>query len=188
MAKASDIQKGLVILFKNEPHLVTDFQHVNPGKGGAFIRTKLKSLKTGKVLENTFKVEENIDFVDLERKKVQFLYQTDREYTFMDMNTFEQFTISEEILGQYAPYLKEGLEVNLLVSEGTPITVDFPKKVVYKVIEAPPAVKGDTATNVTKEITLENGLKIKAPLFIKENDLVIVNTETGEYVERASGE
>jgi elongation factor P len=188
MAKASDIQKGLAIIFKNEPYLVIDFQHVNPGKGSAFVRTRLKSLKTGKVLENTFKADETIEFVELERKKVQYLYGTENEYTFMDMNTYEQFSVKAEVIGQYAPYLKEGLEVALLLSNGLPVTVDFPKKVVLKVIEAPPAVRGDTATNVTKEITLENGLKVKAPLFIKEGDMVVVNTERGEYVERANPE
>lgn len=184
MSKASDIQKGLVIKFKDEPHLVVDYQHVNPGKGAAFIRSRLKSLKTGKVIENTFKVEEPVEFIDLERKKVQYLYGTDNEHAFMDMGTYEQFSVGADVMGQYAPYLKEGLEITLLLSDGAPVTVDFPKKVVLKVIEAPPGVRGDTATNVTKEIVLENGLKVRTPLFIKEGDTVIINTDTGEYVER----
>ncbi|MDP3244204.1 MAG: elongation factor P [bacterium] len=184
MARASEIQKGLAIVFKNEPHLVVDFQHVNPGKGAAFVRARLKSLKTGKVIENTYKSEESIEFVELERKKVQYLYGGQNEYTFMDMVTYEQFSLNGEIVGPYASYLKENMEVTLLLSDSVPVTVDFPKKVTLKVTEAPPAVRGDTATNVTKEITLENGLKIKTPMFIKEGDMVIINTETGEYVER----
>lgn len=182
------MQKGLAIQYKGEPHLIVDYQHVNPGKGAAFIRSKLKSLKTGKVLENTFKVEEPVEFIDLERKKVQYLYGTDSEYTFMDMSTYEQFSVNADVMGQYAPYLKEGLEVTLLLSDGVPVTVDFPKKVILKVVEAPPGVRGDTATNVTKEVVLENGLHARTPLFIKEGDTVVINTDTGEYVERSTQE
>lgn len=163
---------------------MVDFQHVNPGKGSAFVRTRLKSLRSGKVLENTFKSDESVESVELERKKVQYLYGTANEFTFMDMGTYEQFSVGADVMGQYALYLKEGLEVTLLISEGVPVTVDFPKKVTLKVIEAPPAVRGDTATNVTKEITLENNLKVRAPLFIREGSLVVINTETGKYVER----
>lgn len=187
MSKASEISRGLILNFKNEPHLVVDFQHVNPGKGSAFVRTKLKALKTGKVVENTFKSDEAVEFLEMDRKKVQYLYGTPTEYTFMDMKTYEQFSIGQEVVGEGAKYLKEGIEVSILVDEnGVPITVDLPKKVTLKVTEAPPAVKGDTSGNVTKEIVLENGLKVRAPLFIKEGDLVIVNTDTGEYVERST--
>ena len=189
MAKANEISRGLVLTFKGEPHLVVDFQHVNPGKGAAFVRTKLKALKTGKVVENTFKSDEAVEFQEMERKKVQYLYGTPTEHSLMDMKTYEQFSIGHEIIGEYAQYLKEGVEVTLLLDEsGAPITVDFPKKVTLKVMESFPGVRGDTSGNVLKEITLENGLKIKAPLFIKEGDLVIVNTDTGEYVERATAE
>jgi len=182
------MQKGLAIQYKGEPHLIVDYQHVNPGKGAAFIRSRLKSLKTGKVIENTFKIEEPVDFIDLERKKVQYLYGTDSEHTFMDMGTYEQFSVGAEVLGQYAQYLKEGLEITLLLSDSVPVTVDFPKKVTLKVTEAPPGVRGDTATNVTKEVVLENGLHARTPLFIKEGDTVVINTDTGEYVERATQE
>jgi len=187
MAKANEISRGLVLTFKGEPHLVVEFQHVNPGKGSAFVRTRLKGLKSGKVLEQTFKSDESVEFVEMERRKVQYLYGTPTEYTFMDMKTYEQFSVGADVLGQYTQYLKEGLEVVLLVNESeTPVTVDFPKKVTLKVTEAPPAVKGDTSGNVTKEITLENGLKVRTPLFIKEGSLIIVNTDTGEYVERSA--
>lgn len=187
MPKANEISRGLVLNFKGEPHLVADFQHVNPGKGGAFVRTRLKGLRSGKVLEQTFKSDEAVEFVEMERKKVQYLYGTPAEHTFMDMKTYEQFSVDAGVLGQYAPYLKEGLEVVLLTDEdGTPVTVDFPKKVTLKVTESFPGVRGDTSGNVLKEITLENGLKVRVPLFIKEGDLVIVNTDTGEYVERST--
>lgn len=185
MASTQDIKKGVVILFRDEPHLVVEFEHIMPGKGSAFIRTKLKNLKSGKVLENTFKVGEKIDLVDLEKRKVQFLYATDEKFTFMDNATYEQFEVGHDVMAGFEPYLKEGLEVVLLFSDGAPVTVEFPKKVSFKVIEAAPGVRGDTATGrVTKEVTLENGLKIRVPLFIKEGDIIIINTETGEYVER----
>ena len=186
MSKASEVSRGLIMLHKNEPHLVVDFQHVNPGKGGAFVRTRLKGLKSGKVLEQTFKSDETVEFVEMERRKVQYLYGTPTEHTFMDMKTYEQFSVGADVMGNYGPYLKEGLEVVLLVDEsGAPVTVDFPKKVTLQVTEAPPAVRGDTSGNVTKEITLENGLTVRTPMFIKQGDLVVVNTDTGEYVERA---
>lgn len=194
MAKANEISRGLILNYKNEPHLVVDFQHVNPGKGSAFVRSRLKALKTGKVVENTFKSDETVEFVEMERKKVQYLYgpsheggaSTPTEYTFMDMKTYEQFSVGPEVIGEYAQYLKEGIEVTILVDEsGVPITVDFPKKVTLKVTEAFEAVRGDSSGNVQKEVVLENGLKIRAPMFIKDGDLVIVNTDTGAYVERA---
>ncbi len=186
MASTQDIKKGVVILFKNEPHLVVEFEHIMPGKGSAFVRTRLKNLKTSKVLENTFKVGEKIDLVDLEKRKVQYLYTSGDKFAFMDNTTYEQFEIGRETIAGFEPYLKEGLEIILLFSDGVPVTVEFPKKVSYKVVEAEPGVRGDTASGrVTKEITLENGLKIRAPLFIKEGDTVVINTETGEYVERA---
>ena len=185
MSKASEIKKGLAILFKNEPHLIVDFQHVNPGKGAAFVRTRLKALKTGKVAETTFKSEETINFVDMERKKVQYLYGDASGYTFMDMASYEQFSINADIIGEAAAYFKEGIEITLLLSEGVPVTVELPKKVTLKVTEAFEAVRGDSSGNVQKEVVLENGLKIRAPMFIKDGDLLIVNTDTGAYVERA---
>lgn len=189
MARANEISRGLVLNFKNEPHLVVEFQHVNPGKGGAFVRARLKGLRSGKVLENTFKSDEAVEFVEMERKKVQYLYGTPTEFTFMDMKTYEQFSVGAEVMGQYAPYLKDGLEVVLLTDEaGVPVTVDFPKKVTLKVTEAAEAVRGDTSGNVQKEVVLENGLKVRTPMFIKEGNFVIVNTDTGEYVERAAQE
>lgn len=188
MASTQDIKKGVVILFKNEPHLVTEFEHIMPGKGSAFVRTKLKNLKTGKVLENTFKVGEKVNLIDLEKRRAQYLYASGDKFVFMDNATYEQFEVGTDVLAGFEKYLKEGLEVILLFSDGSPITCEFPKKVSYKVTEAEPGVKGDTASGrVTKEVTLENGLRARAPLFIKEGDTIVVNTETGEYAERATG-
>lgn len=187
MSSTQDIKKGVVILFKNEPHIVTEFEHIMPGKGSAFVRTKLKNIKSGKVLENTFKVGEKVDLVDLEKKRVQFLYSSGDIFSFMDNATYEQFEVNKEVLSGFEKYLKEGLEVILLFSDGVPINSEFPKKVTYKVIEADPGVRGDTASGrVTKEVTLEGGIKARVPLFIKEGENIILNTETGEYAERAT--
>lgn len=189
MPRANEISRGLILNYKNEPHLIVDFQHVNPGKGSAFVRSKLKALKTGKVVENTFKSDESVEFVEMERVKVQYLYGTPTEFTFMNMKNYEQFSVGPEVIGDYAKFLKEGLEVTILVDEQeVPITVDFPKKVTLKVTEAFEASRGDTSGNVTKEVTLENGLTARAPMFIKEGDMLVINTDTGEYVERASQE
>lgn len=185
MVTTADIKRGIAIVFKNEPHLVVEFQHVNPGKGSAFVRTRLKALKTGKVVEHTYKSGEAIEMVDLERKKVQYLYGTQTEYTFMDNTSYEQFTVGPEVLGEYAQYLKEGMELTLLTDAGIPVTCDFPKKVTLKVVDSPEAVRGDTSNNLTKDAKLENGLEIKVPLFIKEGESIIINTDTGDYVERA---
>lgn len=181
----SDISKDIVIKFKNGLYLVIEFQHVNPGKGSAFVRTRLKNLESGKVIENTFKAGETIEIVDVEKKKMQFLYRDASGITFMDSATYDQITVPVDILGEKAAYFKEGQEATVLSYNNNPITVELPKKITLKVVDAPPSVRGDTAGNVTKEVSLETGVKVNVPLFIKEGDLVVINTETGEYVERA---
>ncbi len=173
-------------MFKGAVHVVTDAQHVNPGKGSAFVRAKLKNVQTGKTLENTFKVSESVETVELDRMNMQYLYKDANNYYFMDNSTFEQVGIPADMLGDRGLYLKEGQEVSVLMYEGRALSVDLPKKLTFKVVEAMPAVKGDTASGrVTKECTLETGMKIHVPLFVEQGDLIVVNTETGEYVERA---
>jgi elongation factor P len=186
MATTSDIKKGVILKFKNEPWLVIEFQHVKPGKGGAFVRTKLKNIRDGKVVDNTFKTGETIEIEELERKKMKFLYTEGNNYYFMDPETYDQVSLPVEVIGDKAKFLKEDLDVDVVYHEGNPLTAELPIKIKYKVIEAPPAVKGDTASgSVTKTVVLENGLKLPVPIFIKEGDEIIVNTEKGEYVERA---
>ncbi|MFH1192652.1 MAG: elongation factor P [bacterium] len=182
----ADFKKAVAILWKDEPYVITDFQKVNPGKGTAFTRTKIKNCKSGKVLEITFKSGEGIETADLVTRKAQFLYSEPEKYNFMDQETYEQVSIAKEAIEEQGRFLKEDLEVYVLYYNDNPISIDLPPKVVYKVIEAPDAVKGDTSTTATKFITLENNLKVQAPLFIKEGDNVRINTETGEYVERVS--
>lgn len=187
MASTSDVKKGIVIRTPNDLFVVVEFQHVNPGKGAAFVRTRMKSLSSGKVVEVTYKTSESVDIVQVDFRTMQFLYKNEDNFAFMNMESYEQIEMNGELIGEEAKYLKEGLDVVVGLYEGRPVNVQIPKKIKYKVVEAPPAVRGDSATgNVTKEITLDNGLRIQAPIFIKEGEEVLVNTETGEYSARAS--
>lgn len=184
-ATINEISKGIVIKKDGELYFITDFQHVNPGKGAAFVRTRLRNVRSGKTLEATFKANEDIEIAEVERRRMQYLYGSDGLFTFMDNDNYEQLEINEAILGDRAAYLKEGMEVFVAVYEGAPVAVELPRKANYKVASSPPGVRGDTAGgNVTKEAILENGLKVQVPLFIKEGEEVVINTETGEYVER----
>lgn len=182
MGDTTDIKKGAVIKHQNDLYVVTVFQFVNPGKGSAFTKTKMKSIATGKTIEITYKSGETVDVVQVQRQNLQFLYKTGDMYSFMNNETYETMEVSEDILGDDGKYLKEGLEVIGVMYEGAVVAIELPKKVQYKVMTAPPAVKGDSAGgNVTKEIILENGLVVYAPIFIKEGEEITVNTETGEY-------
>ncbi len=186
MATTSDIRKGAVIRHNNELYVVVDFQHVNPGKGAAFTRTRMKHLSTGKVIEITYKSGESLEIVSVQFQTMQYLYKSDIAYTFMNTENYEQVDMDADLIGDDAKYLKEGIEVIIGVYEERPVSIQLPKKIQYKVVEAPPAVKGDSAAgNVTKEIKLDNGLTIQAPIFIKEGEEILVNTETGEYSARA---
>lgn len=186
MSSPSEIKKGSVLLLNNEPWVVTEFQHINPGKGAAFVRTRIKNVRTGKTLEATYKVSESIDLVEVEYRNMQYLYHDATGYTFMDMGSYEQSTMSDNEVGEQGKYLREGLEVVLAMYEGRPIALQLPKKMTFKVVETMPAVKGDTASgNVTKDAKTDGGFTVRVPLFIKEGEGVIVNTDTGEYVERA---
>ncbi|MDD4476550.1 MAG: elongation factor P [Patescibacteria group bacterium] len=186
MSSTNEIRKGVVIRHQNDLFVVVEFQHINPGKGAAFVRTRMKSLAAGKVVEITYKVGESVDIVEVEFQTMQYLYKNGANYVFMNMNDYEQVEMNGDLIGDEAKYLKEGIEVIVGLFEEVPVSVQLPKKITYKVVEAPPAVKGDSASgNVTKEITLDNGLKIQAPIFIKEGEEILVNIETGEYSARA---
>ncbi|WKZ28682.1 MAG: elongation factor P [Patescibacteria group bacterium] len=186
MPSVNEINKESVVMYKDEPHIVVEFQHVNPGKGGSFVRTRLKNARTGKVFENTYKAAESVEFVDLERRNLQYTYNDGKNWFFMDQASFEEIFIPKEVLAEKANYLKEGQEIQGFFYEGECLNVVLPKKMVLKVTEAFDAVKGDSSGNITKEVTLETGYKIKVPIFIKEGDLLSINTDTGEYVERAN--
>lgn len=185
MASTSDIRKGLVIEFNNDLYSVIEFMHVKPGKGAAFVRTKLKSLTTGKVIDNTFPSGAKFETARVERKKFQYLYQDEVGYHFMDNETFAQVTIDESFLTN-PQFLQDGAEVEVLVHAETemPITVELPQKVTMTVTYTEPGLKGDTATNASKPATVESGAEVNVPLFINEGDRIIIDTETGSYVGR----
>ncbi|MFC1638816.1 elongation factor P [Patescibacteria group bacterium] len=186
MADTTAIKKDAFLMFKDAVHQVVEFQHVNPGKGSAFVRTRLRNVQTGKVIDNTFKTSESVEPVDLARANMQFLYADDTGCHFMDNESFEQVTISAELIGGKKQFLTEGQEVTVMLHDGQPLTVDLPKKLAFTVTEAMPAVKGDSAQGrVTKEVTVETGMKVQVPLFVEQGDRIVINTEKEEYVERA---
>ena len=185
MATTSDIRNGLCIEFNHGLWQVVQFQHVKPGKGAAFVRTKLKNLETGKVLENTFPAGAKIDPVRIENRKYQYLYNDDMGYHFMNTDSYEQISLMKELIN--APdLLKDGQEVNILfhAEKEMPLVCDLPAAVVLEVVWTEPGVKGDTATNTMKPAKLETGAEVQVPLFINEGDFVKVTTEDGKYSER----
>jgi len=185
MYETSDIRKGLKIELEGEVYTVVEFLHVKPGKGGAFIRTKLKSLAKGSVVEKTFRSGEKLGRPDLEEKKMQFLYSSDDQYCFMDAETYEQTFLTEEQLGSSRDYLKENTTIAVLMHNNKPIAVELPTFVALAINKTEPGEKGDTVSGGTKAATLETGAVIQVPLFLNEGDVVKVDTRTGTYVERA---
>ncbi len=185
MLNLSDIKTGKAITFNGEPYLVTFHQHSKTGRAGAVLRTKLRSLKNGAVLEKTFQGADKIEEADIAKTKAQYLYRDGSDFAFMDSASFEQFSLSKSVIGDLAKYLVENTEVTVLNYNNQPINIELPVKMEFKVVEAPPAIRGNTADGGTKLVTLETGIKVNTPLFIKEGDILRINTETGEYVERA---
>ncbi len=187
MGDTSDIKKGVVIKHQGDLYVVTSFQFVNPGKGQAFSKTKMKSISSGKTMEITYKSGENIDLVQVRRKTMQYLYNDGAMYSFMDKESYETVEVNASIIGDDVKFLKDGLDVICVFHEDAIVAIDLPIKITYTVIRAPDAVKGDTASgNVTKVIELDNGLEINAPIFIKEGDEIVINSTTGEYDSRKS--
>ncbi len=185
MASTSDIKKGLCIVFNNDTYKIIEFLHVKPGKGPAFVRTKLKSLTTGKVLDNTFSAGHKIEEVRVETRKYQYLYPEGNTYHFMNTDDYNQITLEKEALD--APeFLKEGDVVTIIIrtSDELPLAVEMPTHVYLEVAHTEPGVKGNTATNATKPATMETGAKVNVPLFINEGDKIKIDTEKGSYVER----
>ncbi len=184
MYSTTDFRKGLKIEINGEPFVIVDFQHVKPGKGGAFVRTRLKSLITGNVIDQTFRAGERVDKPDLEEREMQFLYETNGEYHFMDVHTYEQLYLTAEQLGDSRDFLKENLVIKALFHNKRPIGIEVPMFVELRVIKAEPWIRGDTATGATKPVTLESGAVIQVPLFVEEGDIVRIDTRTREYIER----
>jgi len=181
----SDFAKGIFIEFKGEPHQIVETTHVNPGKGSAFVRTRLKSLKTGKVQEFTYKSGETVTEVPVATSEMQYLYKEGDNYLFMDNKSYDQFAIPSAMLGNYASYLKPNDVYQVLVNEDTAVGLRFPKKVRLVVTEATEGAKGNTVSGATKTVVVETGAIVTVPLFIREGETIAIDPETGAYLERA---
>jgi len=180
----ADFRKGLKLELEGKPFIIVDFLHVKPGKGGAFVRTRLKNMETGQVLEKTFRSGEKVGRPDLLEREMQYLYQDAEGYCFMDNNNYEQIFIDEDHLGDTKNFLKENIDVKMLFFNNNPIGIELPIFVSLEITQTDPGVRGDTATGATKPATVETGVVIQVPLFINEGDMVKVDTRTGAYVER----
>tara|TARA_B100001175_G_scaffold314054_1_gene322700 strand:- start:933 stop:1499 length:567 start_codon:yes stop_codon:yes gene_type:complete len=185
MVSTSDIRKGLCIKFNNDIYKIIEFLHVKPGKGPAFVRTKLKSVTSGKVLDNTFSAGHKIEDIRVETNKFQYLYNEGDDYNFMNIDDFNQIVVDKRAI-ENPGLMKEGETVSISINteDGLPLSVDMPASVILEVIHAEPGIKGNTATNTTKPATVETGLKINVPLFINEGDKIKVDTVKGNYQER----
>lgn len=188
MYSTADFRNGLKIEISGEPFVIVEFLHVKPGKGGAFVRTKLKSLRTGNVIERTFRSGEKLEKPDLEEREMQYLYRSEGQYCFMDTSTYEQAFLSEEQLGDNRNFLQENIRASILFFNGAPIGVELPNFVVLRVVRTEPGVKGDTASGGSKPAELETGFVVKVPLYLNENELVKIDTRTGAFIERVKGE
>jgi len=186
MASVSDFRNGMAIRHNGEIWIVNEFQHVKPGKGHAFIRTKLKQLNTGKVVDFTFRQHDEIEEVRLEEKDMQYLYDDGEAICVMNMETYDQINVQKGMLGDQLQFLKEGNIVKVLFLEGRVVSATLPMFIELKVTETVPGVKGDTVSNLQKPVTLETGAEIQAPLFIKEGDVLKIDTRDGRYIERVN--
>lgn len=185
MLSISDLQLGTFIIYAGAPHQLIWREHSKLGRGGAILRAKLKNLLTGAIIDFTFKGNEKIEEAQMSRSRAQFTYKDGKELNFMNMQNFEQFSLSQNQVGRSADFLKEGVEVDVLNWNGRPINIFLPIKIELGVKETEPAVRGNTAQgSVTKPAVLETGAKVQVPIFVKVGDIIKVNTETGEYVER----
>lgn len=180
----TEFRNGLKIEIDGEPYIIVEFQHVKPGKGGAFVRTKMKSLKSGNVIDRTFRSGEKVDVPELEEKTMQYLYAADKDRVLMDTSSYEQISMSEKQLGDSVNYLKENMEIKVLYFKGQPINIDIPMFVELKIARTDPGVRGDTASGGSKPATLETGAVVKVPFYLNEGDVVKIDTRSGTFIER----
>jgi len=184
MLSTTSFRPGLKIEIDNTPYEIVEFLHVKPGKGGAFVRTKLRNLLNGRVTDQTFRAGEKFAKPDLASTTMQYLYKDGSDYVFMDMESYEQVHVAEERLGDQWGYLKEGKEVQVLLYRGEMLDLDLPAAVALQIVETEPGIQGDRVSNATKPAKVETGLVVKVPLFINEGDTVKIDTRTGEYISR----
>lgn len=184
MYSTTDFRKGLKIEIDAVPFEIIDFQHFKPGKGGAMVRTKLRNILTGRVLDNTFRSGEKVGRPDLESRDMQFLYREDDNMIFMDLTSYEQLSLSPEVTGDKGGFLKDGQQCRVLLFNGKPLEIEIPISLVLEVTETEPGVKGDTVSNTTKAATVETGVVIQVPLFINIGDRIKIDTRSKEYLGR----
>ncbi|MDO8282860.1 MAG: elongation factor P [Thermodesulfovibrionia bacterium] len=184
MITTSEFRKGAKIEIKGAPHEIVEFQHIKMGRGGAIVKTKVKNLKTGSIFEESFKGGEKVDTPNLEEKSMQYLYKQDNLYYFMDTESYEQFPLTLEQLGDALKFIKENMTVKILYYKNEPLTVDIPLFVELKIEKTDPGFKGDTASGGSKPAVLETGAVVKVPFHINEGDIIRVDTRTSEYIER----
>lgn len=184
MISTNDFRTGLTIELDGEVYQVIDFQHVKPGKGSAFVRSKLKNMRTGAVIDKTFNAGEKVPRAHIERREMQYLYNDGNDYYFMDMESYDQVGLNKEQLENTIKFLKENMTIQLLYFKGEPIGVDLPNFVELEVVETAPGVKGDTAAGGTKPATLETGAVVQVPFFINVGDVLQIDTRTGHYIKR----
>ena len=185
MVVAGDIRKGTTFVLDSQVYTVTEFMHVKPGKGAAFVRTKLKNVMTGGVVEKTFNPSEKLESAVIETREMQYSYTDGEFYYFMDNETFEQIPISKSVLSDSFKFVRENMECKVLSCKGSVFGVEPPIFVNLKIISTEPGMRGNTATNATKPATLETGAEIRIPLFVNQGDVIRIDTRTGEYVDRA---
>lgn len=185
MISTNDFRTGLTIELEGDVYQVIEFQHVKPGKGAAFVRSKLRNVRTGAVIEKTFNAGEKIPKARIERREVQYLYSDGKDYNFMDMESYDQIAMSADQLGDAVKYLKENMIINVLTFQGKSIGVDLPNFVELEVVETSPGIKGDTASGGSKPATLETGAVVQVPFFINVGDKLQIDTRTGNYIKRA---
>ena len=181
------LRKGLTIELDNELVRVTDYQHIKQGRGSAFVRLTMKNLRTGSTTERTFQNGSKFTVARLERQTIQYLYKEEDQYHFMDIESYEQFPLSADVLGNTVNYLRENESIDLLTYQGKPIDVEIPVNAILRIERTDPGLRGDTATGGTKPATLETGLTINVPLFLNEGDRVKIDTRTNQYIERVQG-
>ncbi len=185
MISSNDFRTGMTIELEGGVWQVVDFQHVKPGKGSAFVRSKLKNVKTGAVVERTFNAGEKVPRAHLDQRQMQYLYESDGAFNFMDNETYEQIALNSDQLGDAARFLKENMSIGVLFFQGVVIGIDMPNSVELEVVETDPGIRGDTATGGTKPAKLETGYVVKVPLFINTGDVLRIDTRSGDYIERA---
>lgn len=186
MIRGGDISKGTVLLIKGTPYLIAEREFVNPGKGSAFARVKMKNLRDGSVLTQTIKTQDNVEDATVDTRKSQYQYHDGENYVFMDNESFEQIIVMEEIMGDKKHYMREGDEYDIVIWEDEAIDVKIPTKMVFLVAESENYVRGDTVSGATKPVVTETGLVVRVPLFIKQGERIMVNTESNEYQERVN--